>query len=63
MGGAGKPGGMFSYSKSRAERFRRDGAGVTFDDVAGLDNAKRDLQEITGCLKDMLTLQRAALML
>ena len=52
LGEGGGPGGLFSFSKSRAKRFRRNGAGVTFDDVAGLDNAKRDLQEITGYLRD-----------
>jgi cell division protease FtsH len=52
MGEAGGPGGIFGFSKSRAKRFRKDGAGVTFDNVAGLENAKRDLQEISGFLRD-----------
>jgi cell division protease FtsH len=52
MGGANGPGGIFGFSKSKAKRFHRDESGVTFDDVAGLGNAKRDLQEITGYLKD-----------
>jgi cell division protease FtsH len=52
MGEASGPGGIFGFSKSRAKRFRRDGAGVTFENVAGLANAKRDLQEISGFLRD-----------
>jgi cell division protease FtsH len=52
MAGASGPGGIFGFSKSRAKRFRKGASGVTFDDVAGLDNAKRDLQEISGYLRN-----------
>ena len=52
MTGGDGPGGIFGFGKSKAKRFRQGESGVTFDDVAGLDNAKRDLQEITGYLKD-----------
>jgi cell division protease FtsH len=52
MAGGDGPGGIFGFAKSKAKRFRQGMSGVTFDDVAGLDNAKRDLREITGYLKD-----------
>jgi len=52
MAGSEGPGGIFSFSKSRAKRFHKGASNVTFDDVAGLENAKRDLREITGYLKD-----------
>jgi len=52
MAGAGGPGGLFGFGKSRAKRFRQGESGLTFDDVAGLENAKQDLREITGYLKD-----------
>ena len=52
MGGAGGQGGLFGFGKSKAKRFRHGMTDVTFDDVAGLDNAKRDLREIIGYLKD-----------
>jgi cell division protease FtsH len=45
-------GGIFGFSRSRARRFRETEPRVTFDDVAGLENAKRDLREITGFLKE-----------
>ncbi|WP_346839522.1 ATP-dependent zinc metalloprotease FtsH [Microbulbifer sp. SAOS-129_SWC] len=45
-------GGAFGFGKSTAKRFRRGETHVTFDDVAGLANAKRDLQEIAGYLKN-----------
>ncbi len=48
MGG----GGLFGFSKSRARRFDKGKTQVTFDDVAGLDNAKKDLREISGYLRD-----------
>ncbi|MEA1924031.1 MAG: ATP-dependent zinc metalloprotease FtsH, partial [Pseudomonadota bacterium] len=53
MTGSGGPwGGIFSFGKSRAKRFRKVESELTFDDVAGLENAKRDLREITGYLKN-----------
>jgi cell division protease FtsH len=39
-------GGLFGVGKSRARKFDRERIRVSFDDVAGLENAKRDLQEI-----------------
>lgn len=52
MGGKAGPGGIFGFGKSRARRFRKGETNVTFDNVAGLENAKQDLQEITGYLRD-----------
>lgn len=48
LGGAG----LFDFGKSRAKRFRQQDQGLSFDNVAGLENAKRDLYEIVGYLKD-----------
>jgi len=47
----GKDGGM-GFSKSRAKHYEADKMTTCFDDVAGLENAKRDLQEIIGYLKN-----------
>jgi cell division protease FtsH len=52
MAGGGGAGGIFGFGKSKARRFRKGGTEVNFDNVAGLENAKRDLREITGYLKD-----------
>ncbi|MEA2115738.1 MAG: ATP-dependent metallopeptidase FtsH/Yme1/Tma family protein, partial [Thermodesulfobacteriota bacterium] len=52
MGGAGGPGGIFGFGKSRAKHFRKGESEMNFDNVAGLENAKQDLREITGYLKD-----------
>ncbi|MGR8979676.1 MAG: ATP-dependent zinc metalloprotease FtsH [Gammaproteobacteria bacterium] len=52
MTGAEGPGGIFSFGKSKAKRFLQGESTITFDDVAGLENAKRDMQEITGYLKN-----------
>lgn len=52
MLGGGKDGGLFGFSKSPAKRFREGTTEVSFDDVAGLENAKRDLQEIIEYLKN-----------
>ncbi len=52
LGGLGGPSGLFDFGKSRAKRFRQSDSKLSFDDVAGLENAKRDLYEIVGYLKD-----------
>ncbi len=49
MGGAGD-GGPFSFTKSKAKRYRESNIPTTLEDVAGVENAKRDLQEIIGNL-------------
>ncbi len=46
------PGGIFSFGKSKAKRFRQGVSNVSFDDVAGLENAKREMREITGYLSN-----------
>jgi cell division protease FtsH len=48
MGG----GGIFGIGKSRAKRYKEDKPHVTFDDVAGLDNAKQSLREIIEYLRE-----------
>jgi len=49
LGGAG---GLFDFGKSKAKRFRRTDSKLSFDNVAGLENAKQDLNEIVGYLKN-----------
>ncbi len=46
------PGEIFGFGKSKARRFRKGSMEVGFDDVAGLENAKRDLYEIIDFLKN-----------
>lgn len=50
--GLGSGGGLFDFSKSKAKKFRVEDSRVTFDNVAGLENAKADLREITDYLKN-----------
>jgi len=50
VGGTGE--GIFGFGKSKAKRFHRGESDIKFDDVAGLENAKQDLREITAYLKD-----------
>ncbi|MGH9354882.1 MAG: ATP-dependent metallopeptidase FtsH/Yme1/Tma family protein [Terriglobia bacterium] len=45
-------GDMFGFGKSKAKRYHKGPSDVTFNDVAGLENAKRDLQEIIEYLKN-----------
>jgi len=50
---AGPGGGLFGFGQSRAKRFNvTSSIRISFDDVAGVDNAKRDLQEIVEFLRD-----------
>lgn len=42
---------VFSFGQSRAKRFTKDLPKTTFDDVAGVDEAKNELQEIVDFLK------------
>jgi cell division protease FtsH len=48
----GSGGGIFGIGKSRAKRFRRETVTSKYSNVAGLSNAKKDLQEIVAYLKD-----------
>jgi cell division protease FtsH len=45
-------GGPFSFGKSKARLVAPENTTVTFADVAGIDEAKQDLQEIVDFLKD-----------
>ena len=51
QGGAGGTRGVFSFGKSRAKLQTDSQAKVTFEDVAGADEAKEELQEIIEFLK------------
>lgn len=46
QGIGGGPGGAFTFGKSRARLHDADKPGVTFDDVAGMDNVKKELSEV-----------------
>ncbi len=45
-------GNLFGVGRSMAKRYTKMSSRVTYDDVAGLDNAKTELQEIVDYLKD-----------
>ena len=42
---------LFGFSKSKAKLYSKGTMKISFEDVAGLDNAKEDLREITAYLK------------
>jgi len=50
--GMGGGGGLFSFAKSKAKRFTKTNSDITFKDVAGLTNAKKELEEIIDFLKE-----------
>ncbi len=50
--GGGAGGGIFGFGKSKAKQFEKSMSDIQFDDVAGLENTKKELQEIIGFLKD-----------
>jgi len=54
--GAG-PKGIFSFGKSRAKMVNETAARITFSDVAGVDEAKYELQEIIEFLKEPTNFQ------
>jgi len=59
MGSAGGgAGGIFGFAKSKAKRFREQDTRTTFDDVAGVENAKTDLREIVDHLADPARFRR-----
>ncbi|HET8610074.1 MAG TPA: ATP-dependent zinc metalloprotease FtsH [Burkholderiales bacterium] len=50
LGGGG--GGLLAIGKSKAKIYMEKDTKVSFDDVAGVDEAKEELQEVVGFLKD-----------
>jgi cell division protease FtsH len=50
--GLGGPGGLMAIGKSKAKVYVESDTGVTFDDVAGVDEAKDELREVVDFLKN-----------
>jgi len=58
QGGAGGRGGPMSFGKSKARLLGEDQISVTFADVAGVDEAKEEVQELVEFLRDPGKFQR-----
>ena len=58
QGGGGGKGGPMSFGKSKARLLSEDQIKTTFADVAGVDEAKEDVQELVDFLKDPGKFQR-----
>jgi len=56
QGGAGK--GAMSFGKSKARLLNQDSNRVTFDDVAGIEESKEEVQEIVEFLRDPSRFQK-----
>lgn len=54
----GRKGGIFGFSRSKAKLYKKTKSDVKYDDVAGLDNAKKELQEIIDYLKNPSKFQK-----
>ncbi|MBT8145581.1 MAG: ATP-dependent zinc metalloprotease FtsH [Gammaproteobacteria bacterium] len=52
LGARGSPGGVFSFTKSKARMTRGEDIKVGYDDIAGLKHAKEDLSEVIDFLKN-----------
>ena len=52
MGGAGGMGGPMDFGRSKSKFQETPETGVSFDDVAGCDGAKLELQEVVDFLKN-----------
>lgn len=55
---AGGGGGILSFGKSRAVRITKDKSQTTFDDVAGIDEAREEVREIIEFLRNPEKFQR-----
>jgi cell division protease FtsH len=51
-GSGGAQGGLLSFGKSKAKVYVEKDTKVSFDDIAGVDEAKEELQEVVSFLKD-----------
>ena len=58
MQGGGGRGGAMSFGKSRARLLNQDTNRVTFDDVAGVEESKEEVQEIVEFLRDPSRFQK-----